>query len=85
MGRDRGELAPVQQSRRGDVATSSSTPNGTGPFALERWDRTAKYVLLTRNDRYWRKPAALKRVLIKTVPEFATRRLMLQAGDADVI
>lgn len=59
--------------------------NGTGPFALERWDRTAKYVLLKRNDRYWRAPAALKRVLVKTVPEFSTRRLMLQSGDADII
>lgn len=59
--------------------------NGTGPFKLERWDRTAKYVLLARNDGYWRKPPALKRVLVKTVPEFSTRRLMLQAGDADLI
>jgi len=70
-----------------DTAPSyfSEHMNGTGPFALERWDRTAQYVLLKRNDGYWRKPAALKRVLVKTVPEFATRRLMLQAGDADVI
>lgn len=59
--------------------------NGTGPFKLERWDRTGKYVLLARHDGYWRKPAALKRVLVKTVPEFSTRRLMLQAGDADII
>jgi len=59
--------------------------NGTGPFKLERWDRTAKYALLTRNEEYWRKPAALRRVLIKTVPEFITRKLMLEAGDADLI
>ncbi len=59
--------------------------DGTGPFALERWDQIAKYVLLKRNDGYWRARAPLARVLIKTVPEFATRRLMLQAGDADLI
>ncbi|OGR82152.1 MAG: hypothetical protein A3J74_09555 [Elusimicrobia bacterium RIFCSPHIGHO2_02_FULL_57_9] len=59
--------------------------NGTGPFKLERWDPAAKYVLLARNDGYWRKPAVLRRVLIKAVPEFSTRRLMLQAGDADII
>jgi peptide/nickel transport system substrate-binding protein len=59
--------------------------NGTGPFRLERWDRTAKYTLLARNDGYWRAPAKLKRVLVKCVPEFSTRRLMLQAGDADLI
>jgi peptide/nickel transport system substrate-binding protein len=59
--------------------------NGTGPFKLDRWDQIAKYELLSRNDRYWRAPAALKRALVKTVPEFATRRLMLQAGDADLV
>lgn len=59
--------------------------NGTGPFRLERWDKTAKYVLLARNENYWRAPAALRRVLIKAVPEFATRKLMLEAGDADLI
>lgn len=57
--------------------------NGAGPFRLERWDRTGKSVLLARHDAYWRGPAALARVLIKTVPELATRKLMLQAGDAD--
>ncbi len=59
--------------------------NGTGPFGLERWDRTGKYVLLTRNDGYWGKKPALKRVLIKTLTEFNDRKLMLAAGDADLI
>ncbi len=59
--------------------------NGTGPFRLARWDRTAKYVLLERHEAYWRRPPALKRILVKTVPEFSTRKLMLEAGDADLI
>ncbi|MBI4056096.1 MAG: ABC transporter substrate-binding protein [Elusimicrobia bacterium] len=59
--------------------------NGTGPFMLERWDKKNKETVLIRNDSYWRKPARLKRVLIKGVDEFATRKLMLQAGDADAI
>jgi len=59
--------------------------NGTGPFMLERWDRKNKEAVLLRNDRYWRKPAALKRVIIRAVPEFGTRKLMLEAGDADNI
>ncbi len=56
---------------------------GAGPFKLERWDRTGKSVLLARHEGYWRGPPALSRVLIKTVPELATRKLMLQAQDAD--
>lgn len=59
--------------------------NGSGPFKLARWDRVARYVLLARNDAYWRAPAKLRQVLMKTVPELNTRKLMLQAGDADVI
>ncbi|MDE2491566.1 MAG: ABC transporter substrate-binding protein [Elusimicrobia bacterium] len=59
--------------------------DGAGPFKLVRWDRTARYVLLARHDAYWRGPAALKEVLVKSVPELDTRKLMLQAGDADLI
>ena len=59
--------------------------NGTGPFRLERFERNTKQVILARNDRYWRKPAALKTVVIKVVDEYATRKLMIQAGDADVV
>jgi peptide/nickel transport system substrate-binding protein len=70
--------------------TKESTPffekaMGTGPFALERWDRKTKEVLLVRNEHYWRAPAQLKRVVIKAISEFGTRKLMLQAGDADSI
>jgi peptide/nickel transport system substrate-binding protein len=61
------------------------TADGTGPFRLARFDRATKEILLERNDDYWRKPAALKTVVIKVVDEFATRKLMLQAGDADSI
>ena len=59
--------------------------DGAGPFRLARWDRAQRYVLLERFDGYWRGPAALKRVLIKTVPDFGARRLLLAGGDADLI
>jgi len=61
------------------------TADGTGPFRLARFDRATKEILLERNDAYWRKPASLKAVVIKVVDEFETRKLMLQAGDADSI
>jgi peptide/nickel transport system substrate-binding protein len=59
--------------------------NGSGAFALERWDRKTKEVIFLRNEKYWRKPAKLKRVVMKSVNEFGTRKLMLKAGDADAI
>lgn len=58
---------------------------GTGPFTLERWDRRTKEIVLIRHEKYWKGPARLKRVILKGVPEFATRKLMLEAGDADSI
>jgi peptide/nickel transport system substrate-binding protein len=59
--------------------------NGTGPFKVERWDRQSKVVTLVRHDGYWRTPATLRRIVIQTVPEFTSRRLQLQQGDADLI
>ncbi len=59
--------------------------NGTGPFRLQRWDRRTMEIVLSRNERYWRKPARLARVIVKGINEFSTRKLMLAAGDADSI
>ncbi|MFH1723853.1 MAG: ABC transporter substrate-binding protein [Elusimicrobiota bacterium] len=59
--------------------------NGTGPFRLERWDRVARRLTLARNDGYWREPASFRRVMVLSVPENSTRKLLLQAGDADII
>jgi peptide/nickel transport system substrate-binding protein len=58
---------------------------GSGPFKLDRWDRKTKEFILARHEQYWRGPAKLKNVVIKGVNEFGTRKLMLQAGDADAI
>lgn len=57
--------------------------NGTGPFVLDRWDRKERQLVLGRNERYWRGPARLKHLVFKTIGEFGTRKLLLQAGDVD--
>ncbi|MFH2202407.1 MAG: ABC transporter substrate-binding protein [Elusimicrobiota bacterium] len=59
--------------------------NGTGALALDRWDRTGRRLYLKRNDAYWRAPIAFARVLVLSIPEFSTRKLLLQGGDADII
>jgi peptide/nickel transport system substrate-binding protein len=58
--------------------------NGTGPFKLDHWTQGEELVL-ARNDNYWREPAKLERVVIKSVDEWGTRFAMLQAGDADYV
>ncbi len=65
--------------------TIAGSANGTGPFKLEREDYGAREFVLARNDAYRRGPAKLARVFVKIVEDFGTRKLMLQAGDADAI
>jgi len=59
-----------------------SIANGTGPFKLERWDAGVE-ISLVRNDDYWGDPAPFERFITKVVDEWTTRKLMLEAGDAD--
>jgi len=61
-----------------------SIMNGTGPFELERWESGIE-TSLVRNDDYWREAASFERVVIKIVDEWTTRKLMLLAGDADLV
>lgn len=59
--------------------------NGTGPFMLEEWDKTERRITLKRFENHYRGPASLERVVIRTVPEWTTRRLQLLSGDADFV
>ncbi len=61
-----------------------SITNGTGPFELYKWVK-GREVILERFDAYWKDPAKVKYVVIKTVPEFTTRKLDLIRGNADII
>ena len=57
---------------------------GTGPFKFVEWDRTQQKVILERNDDYWREPAKLKTVVVENIPEFSTRKSIIERGDADI-
>ncbi|MBU2529561.1 MAG: ABC transporter substrate-binding protein, partial [Elusimicrobia bacterium] len=59
--------------------------NGTGPFEFKRWNINAKQLMFSSFKNYRKTPAAIKMLVMKSVPEFGTRRLMLEAGDADII
>ena len=58
--------------------------NGTGPFQIARWDIAAKRLTLTANENYFEGAPKLKTILMMTVDEPSTLRLMLESGDADV-
>ena len=58
--------------------------NGTGPFQVARWDIAAKRLTLIANENYFEGAPKLKTILMMTVDEPSTLRLMLESGDADV-
>jgi peptide/nickel transport system substrate-binding protein len=55
---------------------------GTGPYKLVNWESN-QYVLMERNNNYWRTPAAIQYVIIKKVQDVNTREMLLFNGDAD--
>jgi peptide/nickel transport system substrate-binding protein len=57
--------------------------DGTGPFKLGHINHENRTVILVRNDAYWRKPAALKKVVFAVEPNGGLRLFMLETGDAD--
>ena len=59
--------------------------NGSGPFMIESWNRLENRWTMKRFNKHFRGPAALERVVIRNVPEWTTRRLAFEAGDADVV
>ena len=60
---------------------------GTGPYVIEKWDKELDQVTLAKFEDYWGGWAGkhFDKVVIKSVPEWATARLQLEAGDADIV
>lgn len=56
---------------------------GAGAFVLRDW-RPNNAIVLEANDRFYLGKPALKRIIIRHVPEATTERLMLEKGDVDI-
>jgi peptide/nickel transport system substrate-binding protein len=59
-------------------------PLGTGPFVFQRWVPADRYEL-TANPNYWGGRPKLDRLVIRQIPEGATRVASLLAGETHVI
>jgi peptide/nickel transport system substrate-binding protein len=60
-----------------------TTPAGSGPFKVVRWDAGQQFVY-ERNEAWALGPKpALRRVIVREVPSAATRRALIERGDAD--
>lgn len=56
--------------------------NGTNAYRMRAWEPN-RYFVFERFEGYWGPRPRLKRVIVKYVKEWSTRKLMLQNGDAD--
>jgi peptide/nickel transport system substrate-binding protein len=59
-------------------------PIGTGPWALEAWNR-GDSVVFARNADYWGEPAPYETLVFRWATESAGRLVELQSGNADMI
>jgi len=75
----------IENEKDGDLGAAWLTLNsaGSGPFKLGQW-KSNEFIILTRNDDYWGEKPAMKRVLMRHLPESQSQRLMLEKGDIDV-
>jgi len=58
-------------------------PVCVGPYHVTRWDAN-DVVVLERNDNYFGPKPAMRRIIIRHVPESSAQRLLLEKGDIDV-
>ncbi len=61
----------------------NSTSAGSGPYILERWERQVETVLV-RNPNYVGDAPYFDRVIVTNIPEPATQKISLEAGDIDL-
>jgi peptide/nickel transport system substrate-binding protein len=56
---------------------------GSGPYMLQKWEPKVETILV-RNPEYAGAPAAIGRVIFRTLADAAAQKLALEAGDLDV-
>ena len=79
-------MIPKHVFATGDIRThdNANKPVGTGPFKFVEW-RRGELVRLDRNPAYWRSGQPyLDRIVVRFIPDSATRTALLEKGDAHV-
>lgn len=79
-------MVPAHLYRGTDFRTNpaNQTPIGTGPFKFKEWQR-GRYVLLERNDKYWRPNLPyLDKIYFQVIPDANSRLVALENGSVQV-
>lgn len=56
---------------------------GTGPYVLQSYEPTVRTVLV-RNTNYWGQAPYFDRIIIRNLPQPASQKMALEAGDIDI-
>lgn len=75
-------VSPAAIERFGNTAIGDH-PIGTGPFIFGEYVRGERLVL-HRNARYWRGPAAIRRLIFRPILEPSVRAAALETGEVQV-
>ena len=62
---------------------AAETPIGTGPFTVNKWVANDE-VILDAQESHYRAVASIERVIIREIPEEATRLAAFRAGEVDI-
>lgn len=69
----------------GDTGTLYDNPIGTGPWELNTWEQGVQIILDANANGWWGGSIPFDQVITKVVDEWASRKLSLLAGDADLV
>ena len=75
----------MENEKDGDLGADwlNTHSAGSGKFDFEGWKANDR-IDPDRNDDYWGEPTAMKRIIMRHIPESQNQRLMLEKGDIDI-
>jgi peptide/nickel transport system substrate-binding protein len=79
-----GNFAIIAPAALDDVATLNRNPVGTGPFRFVEWAQ-GEYVRLQANESFWGGRPYVDEVIVRAIPDNASRFLELKAGTIDMM
>ena len=62
---------------------AAETPIGTGPFSVNRWVANEE-IILDAQESHYRATPSIERVIIREIPEEATRLAAFRSGEVDI-
>jgi len=77
-------IVPRAATEATDPADLQFKPIGAGPFKVVEF-RTDDRIVLEKHSEYWGGTPTIDQVIVRFIPETATRIAALQAGDVDLI